>query len=139
MVSENLKGNRLSVFDHALCFLLPQGEYDSPGDDMNDRKVSRPDAVPRAQGSGLWDRTWVWGCIDTSWVFYLLLICISRFSTAPVPRHLEIRGPFLVTDMTVYRGAAGIPCLVDQRCHILKYPQQWHTKGACPALMTREL
>lgn len=52
MASGNLKGNRLSVFDHALCFLLPQGEYDSPGDDMNDRKVSRPDAVPRALGSG---------------------------------------------------------------------------------------
>ena len=57
---------------------------------------------------------WAWGLHvgvglrDTCWVFYLLLICISRFSTAPVPRHLGIRGPFLVTDMTVYRGGAGI-------------------------------
>ena len=57
MVLENLKGNRLSAFDHSLCFLLPQGEYDSPGDDMNDRKVSRPDAAPRALGSGL--HVWV--------------------------------------------------------------------------------
>lgn len=52
MALENLKGNRLSVFDPCLCFLLPQGEYDRPGEDMNDRKVSRLDAVPRALGSG---------------------------------------------------------------------------------------
>ena len=91
------------------------------------------------QRPGLWARgcTCGWGCVDTSWVFCLLLIHISHFSAAPGFGNLRAIFGHLHDCVLGY----GWPSLLGGPAMptILKCPQQWHTEAACPPLVTREL
>lgn len=89
---------------------LLQGEYDSPGDDMNDRKVSGPWAAGNAGA-----RETVGGCGTSprrpEGSFYLLEYSSAVLPQFPALQALEIWGPFLTIDMTVcvcvHAGATG--------------------------------